>query len=364
MEVPSSQISEPRRGRLYKAISATLSSMRDGIRTLSSYPREPVQTTRILNLAQAAIRHCSNVRQLTIVLHDLSVSEHFTMFLEFSWTSLAGNLRKLTLNVTLAKLSLLLKPGVSCNLAALEELEVSLVYSRFPCHNSQEIIKDVLLPFTTSLNNTLRSLTISSSLPVDWSPYLRALGYFPLLRKLALIVTISSVTLSEPFALTRMIGTHHETLTHIVIRKNDGYSFHNPPDSDSSYRLWVTDEFSTMTLPALQALEIWLWPDLRWRLPLSLSIIPHSSCLTSLRIADSVLYDSQVEAILNCLHLGPDGVNCLQDLRLSVLYLHPQLVDLLAAKLPRLKSLDLTFEHLAASTDFNAPRRVYVSLIF
>jgi hypothetical protein len=41
----------------------------------------------------------------------------------------------------------------------------------------------------------------------------------------------------------------------------------------------------------------------------------------------------------------------IQELQLSVLYLHPQLVDLLAAKLPRLKSLDLTFELLAVRTD-------------
>jgi hypothetical protein len=206
-------------------------------------------------------------------------------------------------------------------------------------------------------------LSISSSIPLDWSPYLKALGYFPLLEKLVFIVTISYVTLSEPFALTRVLDNHQKTLKHFEVRKNYGYFYDNP--RDSAYKVWATDELSTLVLPALQTLEIGLWPDLPWLSPLSLSIIPHAPFLVSLSIIDFVLYDIQVEAILNSLPLGRDGEKCLQDFRLSVLYLHPQLVDLLASKLPHLKSLDLTFDHLAASTDISyADLHAYVSYVF
>jgi len=341
-----------------------LSLLRSRFRLLCSYPSRSVQTNkRIVILAQAAIRRCRNVRELTIVLHDFFIPRSFALFLESSWACLAGNIRKLTISVTLTKLSLLLGQGESYGLAVLEELEIYIVYSRFPFYNGQTLVKDRLLPFTISHRETLRALTISSSIPLDWSPYLDGLGHFPLLQKLVLILTISYVTLSNPSALTRVLDTHQENLRHFKVIKNHGYSLNNP--RDSLYGAWVTDEFSTLILPVLQTLEIGLWPDLPWRSPPSLSIIPQASCLVSLTIFDVVLCDTQVDRVLDSLQLGPDGG--LQELRLSVVYLHPQLMDLLAAKLPLLKVLDLTFDRLAPNTDIQSAyynKYAYVSFTF
>jgi hypothetical protein len=159
-------------------------------------------------------------------------------------------------------------------------------------------------------------------------------------------------------ALTRLVNNHRHTLRHFTVRKNYGYTSNIP--QDSLYATWVVDEFSTLVLPALETLEMGLWSNLPYRSPLRLSIIPPAPSLVSLSIVDFVLYDVQVEAILNSLHVGSNGSRCLQNLRISVLYLHPRLVDLLAAKLPGLRFLDLTFEHLAASTSITINYR-YVS---
>ena len=344
----------------YRDIKGKWSLLHGRLRSLCSRRRGPVQAERVLTLAQAAIHRCGNIRELTIVLHDLSISPSFAMFLKSSWTCLAAHLRKLTIDVTLAKLPLIWEESESCRLPALEELEVSLAYSRVSCHDGQVLINDVLLPFTTSHTRTLRSLIVSSALPLDWSPYFNGLGCFPLLQKLALVLTISSVTLSEPMALTRLIDNHRQTLRQFSVRKNYGYTSDIP--HDSLYATWIADEFSMLVLPALETLEMGLWPNLPYRSPLRLSVIPPASSLVSLSIVDFVLYDVQVEAILDALYVGSDGSRRLQSLQISVLFLHPHLVDLLATKLPGLKFLDLTFEHLAASTSVTINCR-YVSSV-
>jgi hypothetical protein len=334
----------------------------DRQRRVSRFLHRPSRAEKLLILVEATVGCCINLRELTIILHDLSITPSFAMFFKTMWKWLAGNLSKLTINVTPAKLRLLLASIGLDGLTSLEDLDICLVYSRFPFYDSQELIEDLLLPFLSSLKGTLRSLSVSVSISLDMTPFFNGLGHFPLLQKLIIIVSITSTTLTDPSTLTRVLDIHKETLQHFTIRRNHGSNLHTP--SDPAYGTWVTKELSTLVLPVLETLEISLWPSMPWRSPLTLPIIPQAHRLASLSLLDGVLYNSQVEAILSSLSRSTEGGSCMKSLQLSVRYLHPQLMDLLAAKLPQLKGLDLTFGTLVSSIDAeNTYRHAFVSCV-
>lgn len=156
----------------------------------------------------------------------------------------AGSLRNLTINIMLAKLPLFPGQSESFRLAALENLEVRGLSCDY---NSQALI-----------------------------------GFFPPLQKMVLNVTISSVTLSEPSALTSVLYTHQENLW-------SGNFLH--------FKHWKS------AYPRSYPIA---------RLSIS-SIVPQAPCLVSLRMVDFVPNDVLVvEAILEPLPLRSDGEKCLQ----------------------------------------------------
>lgn len=293
----------------------------------------------IIRIAQRALANCNTAEEFTIVIHDLLPPTTFEPFLEKLWPSLGPNLRQLTISATLAKFPLILRHSLLGTLPNLTDLNIDLAVSRFSSTRAQGVsAMRATLSFMNALSETLQSFTISSSELVDVTSLFSALRYFPRLQKLAIHATISHLTV--PYALTKFLTRHETTLKHFALGPSDATILRDEPDF--MYETWVTQVFCGLDLPALQSLHIGLSIG---SYPFSDPITPPLSSirlpqLVSLALSDAYMSHDDIEATFSDRFDG----NCLESLQLNVKELSPKVLDTLAAKLPHLVSLDMTFE--------------------
>ncbi|KAG5635868.1 hypothetical protein H0H81_009826 [Sphagnurus paluster] len=302
------------------------------------------QSISTLEFAKGTISHLLNVQAVTIVLHDLAVTPvpSFVPFLHVLFSSLGHNLRKLTLNLTLPKLPIVLDSKISRELHALVDLEVILANSRF---TAKESIKDTLVPFTRSLAGTLESLSISTLMMVDLNPFFDGVGYLPKLRKFVLIFELSFVVFQSPAPaasyVARFISRHQEILQHLTVRIQHPHFF---PFHEES---WMQTYSVNLKLPHLRTLELGVLArayDARFPLDWRKNVqhLPSLSQLENLIIFNTTLSIEDVEALLEALHHSK-SCDILQRLSMKITILNSRLVDLLASRLPSLTYLELTF---------------------
>lgn len=284
---------------------------------------------------------CPRVIEMTLVLHDLTIISSFHIFLQDMFGHLGKTLRKLSIDVTLAHLPIILDSGISRHLNCLVELDVCLAASRHSSLTPATLAKN-LLSFVAALNGNLESLSLSSHELLDLTPFFDGIGRLPHLRHVGLSITMNSRTLSDPSALTRFLLKQKTTLQHFSMRVRCTFQLFNP--SDTSYGVWVREEFSKIDLPCLHTLEISLREVYREVHPPRSIIVDLSrfSQLVSLTILDAILTYEETREILQSL----SPLNTLRFLRLRVLGLSPRLVDLLATSTPQLKALDMVFTYL------------------
>ncbi|KAG5649644.1 hypothetical protein H0H81_002718, partial [Sphagnurus paluster] len=298
------------------------------------------QSISTLEIAKGAISHLSNVEAVTIVLHDLAVTPvpSFVPFLHVLFSSLGHNLRKLTLNLTLPKLPIVLDSRISRELHALVDFEVILANSRF---TSKESIKDTLVPFTRSLAGTLESLSISTLMIVDLNPFFDGVGYLPKLRKFVLIFGLSFGIFQSPAPaasyVARFISRHQEILQHLTVRIQR-FPFHEES--------WMQTYSVNLKLPHLRTLELGVLARAHDAFPLdwrnNIQHLPSLSQLENLIIFNTTLSIKDVEALLEALYHSKSS-DILQRLSMKITILNSRLVDLLASRLPSLTYLELRF---------------------
>lgn len=335
---PQGKISQRSTGDIWKkyfCLSADVS-----LESSRSLGRLESQGGNILSVAQDALARCQRVEEITIVLHDLLPPPTFPTFLRAMWTSLGPRLSKLNIDATLVKLPLLFDPDIARDLSRLTDLNIHLAVSRFPYVSQRNsLIPQILLPFIVSLKGTLESLTLSSAEVLDLSPLFHGLGYFPHLQKLDLHIVMNRLTtLTDPHALTFFMTLHKYNLRHFSMRVHHPSVLNNP--SDVSYEIWVTETLSNIEFPVLESLTLGLYAGY----PLKDTIIPRLCSaklpnLVSVAFSDIPLSHNDIQAILS--HVA--GAIPWQTLRLNVMQLSPQLIDTLAAQLPHLNELDLSY---------------------
>ncbi|KAJ7173642.1 hypothetical protein C8R46DRAFT_1083486, partial [Mycena filopes] len=181
--------------------------------------------------------------------------------------------------------------------------------------------------FLNNVHSTLRSLSFETSLGADFSPLFLALGFFAHLSKLTLSIATSCCDLGEPSALKAFLQLHHYTLEHLSLRATSCTS--------KAHARWLSESLTDVTFCSLLTLSVGTS-----FIPLSVVVLcvqQWADTLTALDIAGAYLTYEELEEILVELVDGQ-----LTSLKVGIVCLCPELVDMLAEHLPDLTTLNLS----------------------
>ncbi|KAJ7132248.1 hypothetical protein C8R44DRAFT_730952 [Mycena epipterygia] len=243
---------------------------------------------------------------------------------------------QLTLEISLEKTVDLL-----AHTAALENLEELDLFLRIdhllPLEKYEHILVDHLAPAINRLHTTLQNFSLRLCEPLDMSPLFDSLRYMPVLDCLSISIPMTRPHLGHPSGLGRFLNRHSRSLGNLVLRatelSGDGLMPTEDPLSE-----WINDALSYVIVPMkLRGLEA------------SLTLFPVEAAvmclgrfgrtLNTLTLTGRHLSYDRVDELLSAVRRA--GAGRLHTLRLGSVTLSPELVDLLAEKLPSLRRLEL-----------------------
>lgn len=279
-------------------------------------------------------------------------AELFTAFLSLADVSVSlfgKSLTKLSLKVPTDRLVCL----ASVKLPSLEELNLHLATESL----SERYINECLDCFVVFVNNlylTLRSLSVTTSYTshnLNLSYFFHLLGDFAKLHTLAITIPYDGAHFSSLDSLGCFIQKHSGNLQELKLlcTRSGPRAPTRPNDPRAKY--WIQRIVAEMLcaprsprLRDLHKLELAIRP-LRSQLEPFLDFLATvADQLDSLVLTDDALTPMEVGEVLDALVSRDNfGGNMLSHLSLRLQYLCPYTIDLLASKLPGLKSLKLTF---------------------
>ncbi|KDR72841.1 hypothetical protein GALMADRAFT_228529 [Galerina marginata CBS 339.88] len=354
------------RSKFERKVASSMTYLKNIARSpLSDESKESLQDSSfaILDVAKNAVKCCPNLREITITLHDHALTPTFISFLESLWTSdsIGPNIRKISIDTTVVKIPILLKPlkKHSTVLTKLEEFDLNISISRYP-HTPTEWLSAIqaLVSFFTVFKRTLTSVSLSSMIIADLGDIFEPLPRLPKLKKFEFLAVISSLSLPKPEDFTRFISRHASTLEVFIVKPRARCITFN--HSDDTYTTWLnhvaprTSEkrysFSELELPKLRTLDVglrdinlyWADPDLSTRALLP-DLSQVASNLTKLIMSDVRLSPHRLSAILDTL-ARHDGGTILEELSFVCHELSSQFFDLLSQKLRALNALTIEYD--------------------
>ncbi|KAJ7027854.1 hypothetical protein C8F04DRAFT_71270 [Mycena alexandri] len=251
---------------------------------------------------------------------------------------------QLTLEISLEKTVDLL--GHTAALENLEELDLFLRLDHVvPPEEYEQILVEHLAPAINRLHKSLQKFSLRLCEPLDISPLFDSLRFMPALDCLSLSIPMARPHLGHPSGLGKFLNRHRQSLSHLVLRatelSGDGLMPAEDPLSE-----WINDALSFVTGPVkLRTLEA------------SLTLFPIEAAamclgrfartLHSLTLTGRHLPYDRVEELLGAVRRA--GAGRLHTLRLGGVTLSPELIDLLAEKLPSLKRLELLVRDVVGS---------------
>lgn len=308
-----------------------------------------VKQTRLLTDTLGAL---PNVYEYTLEWNGNSGyhPEFYRAFLKplLTGTVLSKSLQKLSIQVPPE----MLNDIINVTLPRLQELECHFITGDLSIRKVLEMVQPLIV-FINNLDRSLRSLTLLSthvSQNLDFTCVFHRLGYFPRLKSFALSIPFDGGHLSEPRRLREFLCKHAQTLEHIRLGAHRATVHAIPLDPQLQSSLWIRNTLAHITVPmtALRTLHIALRPlrgDLT-QLNTSLRTLAHQ--LESLTLTDRPLTYREVRGILDAFeHVSRDGRLKLVNLSIWVQHLSPQLIDLLAERLPKLRTLELGFKEIS-----------------
>ncbi|KAJ7272615.1 hypothetical protein B0H12DRAFT_1177263 [Mycena haematopus] len=288
-------------------------------------------------LVQALVEVISGLRHVTHYhiawsgLHSISA-----LPVPFLAAAFRPSVLQLTLEISLEKTIDLL--GHTAALENLEELDLFLRLDHvLPDKAYEQILVDHLAPAINRLHTSLQKLSLRLCQPLDISPLFDSLRFLPILDCLSLSIPMARPHLGHPSGLGKFLERHRQSLRQLVLRatelSGDGLMPAEDPLSE-----WINDALSFVTGPMkLRTLEA------------SLTLFPieavamvlgrFARTLHSLTLTGRHLPYDRVDELLGAVRRA--GAGRLQTLRLGAITLSPELVDLLAEKLPTLRNLEL-----------------------
>ncbi|KAF8159281.1 hypothetical protein B0H34DRAFT_655178 [Crassisporium funariophilum] len=257
----------------------------------------------------------------------------------FLSTVFQANLRKLSLELSLENMKNLLNH--SFQVQNLEELHLSIHSENiWSADERNAIMTTYLAPAINSLHATLQTLAIQSWEPADLAPMLRAIR-LPALQQLSVAIPIETIHLGDPEGLAHFLNAHRTSLRILRLRATQYGGLGLTPDL-VSFDNWITQAIHGVRL-ILRVLDISsnLFPvDTSVR-----CLRQFSRTLTSLSLTGCYRsYDDVEEALsLMACHSRDESLG---KLRIGLVSLSPQLLDLISSKLPGLYRLELVVKYL------------------
>lgn len=254
------------------------------------------------------------------------------------------NLRSLTLNVPLEIMHVM----PSIDMPHLESLSIYLCTTE---KSEEEIdrIFDSLVVFVNNLLGSLELLSITSRVPsrsLKLDRFFRMLGTFPHLRSFSLSIPFDGNHLSSPEQVVKFLNKHRHMLKQLRLSAS-----RCSPDSlvDPECKLWIPNTLTRLNMtpyPQLYDLHLAIRPIKMDLTPLMEFFGFHA--IDSLTLTERALTYDEVKAILDALSTCEHSRG-LKQLRLRIQYLSPELLELLAKRIPRLALLELAFGEILAS---------------
>ncbi|KAJ6510699.1 hypothetical protein C8R45DRAFT_964898 [Mycena sanguinolenta] len=309
----------------------------------------------ILESMTQAVRLMTHVTEYSFEWRDLSPTADILRFLSAGRAAFGVSLRKLVLHAQLDNFAALL---TTVDFENLEELELYFDHDHSVGTHSADLLRECVAPFVNHFRRTLASLLISSASKADVTPLLDALQEIPHLRKLVGCFAFDTVHLSDPKGLIKILRTHAETLSNVEL----GWSF-----AASSDEAEVEQPASTWgTFCAAVVADPLVFTNLTsFKLPCLSTFEGTLQCLrrsadtlTSLYLADHFLRDQELVDLIGVFAHRPFDAG-LQTLYLGLLDFRVETLDLLASRVPGLRSLGVV---LTSSTLADISSQFCISL--
>ncbi|KAJ7126694.1 hypothetical protein C8R44DRAFT_779285 [Mycena epipterygia] len=262
--------------------------------------------------------------------------EFFSALLHSAIPVVGRGLCSLSLKVPLPYMHTL--PSLAQHLPNLEHLAIALHTG--PC-TALDISRSLegLVVFINALLHKLHSFslhTTSTSTYLDLGPLFDHLGHGKRLSSFTLCIPFDGRHLTDPEPLWRFLFKHRSTLESLALRTMRA-AYTTPGASQAKF--WIRETLKDHPLPALSRLSLGLRP-LRTELgPLLRYLAQMTSQLSVLRLLERPLEYTELAQILDVL----DEARLLRVLALRIRWLSPEVIDLLAARLPALSTLELIF---------------------
>ncbi|KAF5319049.1 hypothetical protein D9611_012715 [Ephemerocybe angulata] len=255
----------------------------------------------------------------------------------FVVSPLRPNLRKLSLNLSLENVQSLLSPD--SDISRLEEFHLCIhSESVYDEHERSYVLQNHLAPAISRFQSTLKTLVISSWEPTDLSPLFQNIDCIPNLDDLSINIPVESCHLGDPAGLNAFLQKHQNSLRCLRLRASQYGGQGIIPASLTSLYDWICKATDSVELPKLRVLD-----TASSLFPIEASLLcvqRFSGTLTSLSITGVYQSYDCVAETLTHLSNSPAGEEPLK-LRLGPVLLSPQLVDLIAARIPNLHQLEL-----------------------
>ncbi|KAF8997847.1 hypothetical protein BDQ17DRAFT_835024 [Cyathus striatus] len=261
--------------------------------------------------------------------------------LPFVSTVFRASLRKLSLDISLDTVKPLL--GSMSQIRSLEELHLRIHSDH---HYTPEVygavMRNYLAPMVNRHTSSLRTLVIQPWEPMQLSPFFEAVDHLSELETLNIGIPAKSPHLGNPEGLACLLNKHSSTLKCLQLRATH-YDGTGADAGHYSFDTWVRAALCKVRLSKLRSLDI-----TTGRFPIETSVYclrRFCKTLTSLSLTGGYRTYDDVSEILDVVtrHPSEDGLSML---RLGPVSLSPQLIDLLAEKLPRIYRLELLAREL------------------
>ncbi|KAF7289490.1 Polygalacturonase 3 [Mycena chlorophos] len=289
---------------------------------LTLFPMGPDELLRTLKEVLSGL---PNVVQYDIAwngLHTIS-----TLPAPFLVAAFSPSILQLTLEISLEKAPELL--AHTERLQGLEELDLFIRLDHLRSGAVYEqILVEHLAPAINRLHKTLQKFSLRLCEPMDVAPLFDSLRLFPFLESLSISIPLARPHLGHPSGLGNFLERHRNTLWSLTLRGSelspDGLGAEDPLSE------WINDALSYLSGPLkLGELELDLAVEAA-----ALCLGRFARSVTSLTLTGRRLPYDDVDDLLNAVRRNVRGNQRLQRLRLGAVTLSPELIDLLAERLP------------------------------
>jgi hypothetical protein len=254
----------------------------------------------------------------------------------FVISPLRPSLRKLSLNLSLENVKSLSSSDTP--LSRLEEFHLCIHSESVPDEQERTyILQTHLAPVISRFRSTLKTLAISSWEPTDLSPLFASIDRIPALNDLTISIPVEACHLGGPAGVNGFLQKHQSSLRclRLCATQYGGRGF--TPDMSSLHE-WIGNATDRVELPELRVLDITssLFPN-----DSSIRCLERfSRTLSSLTVTGPYKSYADVVDVVDQL-AGSPALASMRKLRIGPVSLSPQLVDLVASRIPGLSRLEL-----------------------